>query len=72
MSFSISFKSAPADVPTTLESHSAPECIKEFIRQAASVSKREKLSVSAYGHLHNGNEGNYEPSTCTIEIKPAE
>jgi hypothetical protein len=72
MSFSVSFKSPPADVSTTLESHSAPEPVKEFLRLAASaLSKHEMVSVSAYGHLHDGTPGNYEPSSCTIEVKPA-
>lgn len=72
MSFSVSFSSPPAEVATTLENHSAPECVKDFIRQAAAVSKRKRISVYAYGHLHDGSEGNYEPSGCTIEIKPAD
>jgi len=73
MSFSISFKSPPADVAATLQSNSAPECVKQFIQLAADslAAKHELISVSAYGHLHDGTAGNYEPSNCTIEVKPA-
>lgn len=72
MSFSISFQAKRAELPEKLQSASAPESVKEFIRSAAdSLKSHESVSVSAYGHLHDGTPGNYEPSSCTIEVKPA-
>jgi hypothetical protein len=76
MSFSASFTSNTEDVRQELESRgdckNVPESVKEFIRQsAAALAKHDRVAVSAYGHLHSGEEGNYEPCTATINVSPS-
>lgn len=72
MSFSMSFGCARAEVEEKLAGNSAPECVKEFVRQAAASLTCEKVAVTAYGHLHDGTESNYKPSNCSIDVKPIE
>ncbi len=48
-----------------------PQSVKDFILRAVDVLKADKMSVRAYGHLHDGSDGNYNVSTANLDIRPA-
>lgn len=77
MSFSVSAKGKPTEVVAAVEADAnVPKSVAAFV--AAGVDALvgagrlgdRLVAVSAYGHLHDGNEGNHEESTATISIKP--
>lgn len=71
MSFSISINCKKEEVEERLASQTGPESVKEYIRQSVAPLKSESVVVTAYGHLHSGEEHDYNVSTAHIEVKPA-
>jgi hypothetical protein len=76
MSFSVSAKGKPTEVVAAIEADAnVPKSVAAFVAAGVALVGAGRLgdrlvAVSAYGHLHDGNEGNHEESTATISIKP--
>lgn len=78
MSFSFNVYDVPASeaMDRCREDQYVPASIKEYVCAgiAALVTRYGEdvnVVVSAHGHLHTGEEGNYEVSSATIEVKKA-
>lgn len=73
MSFSYN-KQSPnaAEAKTDLEASTLPMPVRDFMHAAIDATKfgERAVSVNCYGHLHDGAEGNYEVSSCTIDVHP--
>lgn len=71
MSFSFDFHAPTDAVSALLDTHGgakhAPQCVKDFIRQAVSGLPHDIVHVKADGHLFNKD---YQVSSCKIEVTP--
>jgi hypothetical protein len=75
MSFSVNHKGAPGDVAGKVSNDSSlPEGVKQFILAGVSALTAKagvaEVSVSAHGHLHDGQDGNYNVTSATITVEP--
>lgn len=70
MSFSFQHEGAKDEVATKVKAENAPRSVKAFIEEALANVATERVFVKAYGHLHDGTEGNYKVSTANIEVRP--
>lgn len=55
-------------------STNVPFSVREYADQALAALQRHYgsdvlVDVSAHGHLHNGEAGNYDISTATIDVR---
>lgn len=72
MSFSIQHKGERGAVVNAIHADtSVPEGVKHFINAGVNAIKGDgPVEVKAYGHLHNGEEGNVDETSATISVKP--
>lgn len=71
MSFSFNSSGVKADLIKTIDANaSLPSQIKDYLKAGVEAhSDDANVSVSAYGHLFNGESGNYPVTLATIEVK---
>jgi hypothetical protein len=71
MSFSVSFTSKKSEVNQHLTNNRLPAPVAEYILAGIEHFQDEaRIEVSAFGHLFDGNVGNFQVTSATISVRP--
>lgn len=75
MSFSFSKQAVATDARSAVAGDQLmPQNIKDFVESGISALQKHygddvEVLISAYGHVHNGEEGNYDQTNATIKVE---
>lgn len=67
---------AVAEATADMTASSVPDTIQQYviagISSLANTEQGKKVFVSAFGHLHTGEAGNYTTTNASVEVAPKE